>query len=265
MTKILVGIIIVFSVSHAYAQESADESLNAHEEKVRDPCEGITCANHGICALKSDGPVCACDEGYKADPTTGLSCQPIRKPLPSIQPLLSVPSIQPLLSVVPANDSKSEMYEIERLLGARKGRLGGKWRIYEKLSDDPSFAHYMYRDFTKKRNAGIAVLTLGFVFYGGVAGFGYGAYAVSDSMDPGDEAMYVGFVAGAVICILLGTTGIILGSVVTGKGNTGRRKLKPLLEDEKQGTARQPIRFAGLSPLSSSHGSPSGVSLHFQF
>jgi len=41
-----------------------------------DPCEKVTCSNHGDCIVKGDEPVCACHEGYIPDATTGLSCQP---------------------------------------------------------------------------------------------------------------------------------------------------------------------------------------------
>jgi hypothetical protein len=41
-----------------------------------DPCEGVSCSNHGTCVTKGGDPACACDEGFIPDPTTGLSCQP---------------------------------------------------------------------------------------------------------------------------------------------------------------------------------------------
>ncbi len=41
------------------------------------PCETVTCSNHGVCVMKNDNPVCACDEGFIADPTTGLACNPV--------------------------------------------------------------------------------------------------------------------------------------------------------------------------------------------
>ncbi len=42
-----------------------------------DPCEKVTCSNHGNCIVKGGEPVCACDEGFIPDTTTGMSCQPV--------------------------------------------------------------------------------------------------------------------------------------------------------------------------------------------
>ncbi len=94
MKKTLASLMIMFAVNHAYAQEvevkaaenetAPQVSQNADDEKAKDPCGGISCANHGICVLKTTGPVCACDEGYEADPTTGLSCRPIQA---AVQPV----------------------------------------------------------------------------------------------------------------------------------------------------------------------------------
>ena len=44
--------------------------------KLGDPCARVSCSNHGTCVVVQGQPVCACDEGYVADPATRLTCNP---------------------------------------------------------------------------------------------------------------------------------------------------------------------------------------------
>lgn len=37
------------------------------------PCAGVSCSGHGVCNVESNGAVCTCDAGYRAD---GVSCKP---------------------------------------------------------------------------------------------------------------------------------------------------------------------------------------------
>ncbi|NMB75208.1 MAG: hypothetical protein GYA21_08765 [Myxococcales bacterium] len=39
-----------------------------------DPCQGVTCSGHGICAISGGKAICACDKGYFAE---GLECRPL--------------------------------------------------------------------------------------------------------------------------------------------------------------------------------------------
>ncbi|MFH2007416.1 MAG: fibronectin type III domain-containing protein, partial [bacterium] len=41
-------------------------------------CAGVTCSGHGICVVNGGRPMCGCDEGYRPDPSAGLSCQPLK-------------------------------------------------------------------------------------------------------------------------------------------------------------------------------------------
>ncbi len=247
MQKILVALVIMLSASFAYAQESADlkeeaveqESQNVVEEDNANPCDGLSCANHGQCVVKQGDPICACDEGYEADPTTGLSCRPIQA------------AVQP----VPEKEL-TEQEQVEHILGANKGRLDAKYQEYVKLGGS-SFADYMYRDFTKKRNAGIPVLLLGLTSYGVAIGL---AVKNNTSANPSK-----GLAVGTVICSLTGTTMIIVGSVLTGKGNKGRKKLRPALSGEKVASSKDIISFAGLGASLSDKGSPNGAAINFQF
>ena len=49
------------------------------DAEAPDPCEGITCSDHGTCEVQSDVAVCDCDEGYEAD---DAACTPIEVPDP---------------------------------------------------------------------------------------------------------------------------------------------------------------------------------------
>ncbi len=269
MQKILVGLIIVLSVSQVYAQESADtedetvnqesqivgEEQNVAEEPTKDPCEGITCANHGQCALKSGNPVCACNEGYEADPTTGLSCRPIQA------------SVQP----IPEKEI-TEQEQVETALGARKGALNRKYQNFLK-SGGQSFANYMYGYSTRRRNAGIAVLSIGLAFMGGAITLGVwtgtNQPSTCDSDDPDDAEpcaeWMVGKILGTGVLAFFGVGGTVVGAILTAKGNKGRKRLKPLLTDEKSSANNGAIRFAGLRPLFSSKNTLSGAALQFQF
>ncbi len=61
---LLSGFLIVTLSGKVAAQES-------------DPCEKVSCSNHGDCIIKGGDPVCACHEGDTPDETTGLSCQSV--------------------------------------------------------------------------------------------------------------------------------------------------------------------------------------------
>ena len=52
-------------------EDETPPSLTAREAS---PCDVITCSGHGVCVMLNNGPTCACDEGYQADPVNGLGC-----------------------------------------------------------------------------------------------------------------------------------------------------------------------------------------------
>jgi len=58
-----------------------------------DPCAKVTCSGHGTCLLKAGEPVCACNENYVPDLTTGLSCLPIQ---PAAAPAGATTGLTPL-------------------------------------------------------------------------------------------------------------------------------------------------------------------------
>ena len=56
--------------------EDPSQAQGEGGEAIRpsNPCEMITCSDHGTCIYLESGPTCACDEGYQADPINGLGC-----------------------------------------------------------------------------------------------------------------------------------------------------------------------------------------------
>ncbi len=76
-------------------------------QTVADACTGLTCSNHGTCVVKAGEPVCACDDGYVPDTTTGLSCQPVA-PLPAAAPTSVAPVYSSTTPSVNANQPLSD-------------------------------------------------------------------------------------------------------------------------------------------------------------
>ncbi len=65
--------------------------------------------------------------------------------------------------------------------------------------------------------------------------------------------------------LLLGIPLVIVGAVLTGKGNMGRIKMGRLMAEGKQAAASGRNRFAGVSPHLSADGTSGGAALLFQF
>ncbi len=246
MKKIFLVLMVTFSASHVYAQKPVDKFENSNAGNTDDPCAVVTCANHGICVIVKGGPVCACNEGYEADPTTGLSCRPTR----SIKRLVPVQERQQL----------PEQARVERALGTSRGRLDGKYQDYLKSNED-TFASYMYGSFTKKLVAGIPILLVGIGTFGAAVGLSVAAGSYDADLDNTNNAyLYAG-----LACYFAAAPLVIVGSVLTGKGRAGRRKMKKLLSIEERAAGKRTIRFAGLSPLFTANASPNGAALNFQF
>ncbi len=256
MKRIMIAIMMIsFSVTQAYAQESSDEkksppkeeSPKATGEKSSDPCAVVTCANHGTCVVKEGDPICACDDGYEADPATGLSCRPIVAPLQAAL----------------VSEELSEQDEIEQALGARKGQLNAQWQAYKSSTSDGSFADYMYGSFTRKRTAGLVLLPLGAAAtVGGVMLMVAGSRVSIDENDY--ETTVKAYAYGAAACFVVGGLFMITGGIALGKGIKGRKKIKRYMSGEKRADS-EALRFAGVSPLLSNSGTPNGASLLFTF
>lgn len=86
-------------------------------QPVADSCAGLTCSSHGTCVVKAGEPVCACNDGYTPDTTTGLSCQPVA-PLPAAAPTPIAPTDS---STTPSTDANQPLSEGWALGGAIVG------------------------------------------------------------------------------------------------------------------------------------------------
>jgi len=242
---------ILLASSAAWAQEAepttAEAATDAEQpsqqpaaEPARDPCEGVTCAGHGRCAVKGADPACACDDGYVADPTTGLTCvasRPVAAPLPAV-----------------ANPPKpTEREEVELAL---RRNLGGQYAEFEAGGKEGRFADFMFGKFERKRNAGVGILVPGLLLIvEGVvcAATGFAIEErrrdeLSDELERSDPTLQewelddmvndqyepttkeTTLIVVGMVSNLVGLTGMIVGSVLIGKARRGMHHLQ-LLHD----------------------------------
>ena len=239
------------------AAEAGQPSQQPAAEPVRDPCEGVTCAGHGRCAVKGGDPACACDDGYVADPTTGLTC------------VESQPVVTAVLPAVASPPKPTEREEVELAL---RRNLGGQYAEFEAGGKEGRFADFMFEKFERKRNAGVGVLVPSLLLIvEGVACAATG-FAIEErrrddlsdeleSQHPGTPEWQLDewvndqyepttkettLIVVGMVSNLVGLTGMIVGSVLIGKARRGMHHLQ-LLHDA--GAAQETGSYVVLTPL----------------
>jgi hypothetical protein len=123
------------------------------------PCAGIGCSGHGTCAVLDGRPTCACDEGFRADPTNGLGCLPLEAAPPA------APSLPP--SPTAANP---ELAQVESILGGID--LADHYTAYlANPKGKTSFYDYALQRYQQKKSIALAVTVFGVLAVAGAGGF----------------------------------------------------------------------------------------------
>jgi len=159
--------------------------------------------------------------------------------------------------------------------------LARDYRYYTRthLNQKMSFAAYQYGRARKKQIGGILHLALIAPI---VQGVGLGLYFLVMSTIEDEDPTGLGIVdsttkqendarrgfAGALLglCTVGTVITVIVGSVKLARGSKAKKRLKPLLDKEKQQkTAFGDFHFAGVSPITGIDAIPAGLSLDFRF
>jgi hypothetical protein len=228
------------------APEESDEnepptsSDGAPRAPESDPCDGITCSNHGNCVMLKESPTCACFEGYAPDTVNGLNCVPAVAPrnAPQDTPSKEASSGEDLAALTVALDG----YDLSNALHSYWSRPEG--RSGERFSD------YLIRRFEDAKRNGVTILAIGVLSFAGSAVF-YGL-----GMARENELIY-----GGLALDILGTVLIISGAVTVGVNNARVNKIKRFQAASKQSG----WRFEHLGPMVSKRGLPDGIAASFRF
>ena len=212
--------------------------------QTSNPCADVSCAGHGKCVVKGGEPMCACDNGYVPDATTGLSCQRNLKAAS-----LASSKMQALLQL-------PQPKRVEEVL---QRDLSNEYAEYQAGPSDKSFTEFMYGKYVRKRNAGIGVLVPGLVLACSIGAFMIPANNIetqrkeeqleklkeenpdaleSELKEQVDEnyepsSAETGLIIGGAVVGVLGMTATIVGSVIVGKARRKMRHIGRLLETEQ--------------------------------
>lgn len=255
----IIGFSVFFLlVNSAYSDESLTGENQA--ETVSGPCAKVTCANHGVCVMKRGEPVCACDEGYEADPTTGLSCRPIRQTKPRFR--------RRFIPVTIDDTGLTPQRRVEARLHVDRGHLDAEYERFLEADTGTSFGTYMFRKFTKRRGIGIGILVPGLV--GNLAAIGMLQASAPEEDASGNDLPRTSkeraWLGAGISTLIVGVAMTIAGSVLVDQGRRGRNRLKDLmLEDRYSTTNGSRITFSGLISIHSPDGRTNGMALNFRF
>lgn len=237
------------AVAPAAAPAVAPPLAPPSNPEAANPCAGITCSGRGRCVTTPQGPTCACELGFRADPTNGLSCLRMGTPGYSAEPL-------PV-------ESGEQMVYIERLVSRD---LSGHYADYQALAgtgDADDFANFYY---TRQRHlrTGMALMTLlgTALFWSG----GSAALNIGDDNDPltRSRSEVIGSVVGGV-CIAAGTVTLIAGAVTWARTAKVLRRLKPVMDEASENGGHSRTSFLGLAPFASLKGDAGGLAASFAF
>ena len=206
----------------------AADRVDAIREKREAICKDITCSGHGVCVVKENNPVCACDSGFRPDARTRLHCidEKIAPPAGATAPLIIPP---------PPMDPLSYEKSVRR---AAK----------ESMANNLDYQRY-------KRRMGFAIAG---IVTGGIS-MAFGAMVgLLGLLIMEDDMTAAGF------GILGGGTAIFIPSMVALKRNS--RKKKKLYHDEieriRSGRGRLSV---GLSPFVLANTRGGGLNATFYF
>ena len=138
-------------------ENATDESAKEAVEKAENSCGPITCSNHGVCVVKRGEPMCACEEGFAPDPTTGLSCQPAPSGAAETSPSLTF---------------EQEQREIQVALQLKAPPDAGYCLRYETQYPDKHCVHFWYDYYSRKKRSSLLVLIPGILGIGAGAAMG---------------------------------------------------------------------------------------------
>jgi hypothetical protein len=208
------------------------------------PCEGVTCSNHGTCIVKEGAPVCACEEGYIPDPTTGLSCQPAGEPKGPQGPS-------------EAKTDKNDA-EIIAILGNKGNTFHLNYMNSLAKRRGMSFTTYSYIKARRKRNGFIALAVVPTVVLQACA---LGGFAVGLNVYSHQSPAGIGVVAAMMA---VSTAPLIAGSVLAARWAKRVKGISPYMQTGALGR-RTDLRFEGIFPFMTPEGRLSGPSASFFF
>jgi hypothetical protein len=170
------------------------------------PCEGVTCANRGKCAVVHGEATCACFHGFVNDPNDELACVPEKEDYSA-------------LPKRPGEDLRRIESKHDRLIAAldgydlQKDRL--KWLDKRRQGAfDGPLEDYLEERFGKRRVAGIVLIAAGAVVGGGAAAF----YVVGD----GDT----GYIALGSTFAVVGAISLVAGIITTAVNHTRLKRVR---------------------------------------
>jgi len=177
----------------------SDESSEAVAEPAAEPtaaapgmCANIGCSGHGKCAVLDGRPTCACDDGFRADPTNGLGCLPLAA-VEAVAPKTTAEATKP--------DRNVELAKVEAIVGGIN--LASHYTDYLKGSHGAkSFLDYEAMRYSRKKAANGALATFGTIILLGSTPFFF------------CTAFAWPFVFPAIGCIGVGLAMIIPGAVM---------------------------------------------------
>jgi hypothetical protein len=157
-----------------------------------DACANIGCSGHGTCAVLDSRPTCACNDGYKADPTNGLGCLPLEPAKPAVAATPAEPA------------ANTELAQVESVLGGID--LADHYTDYlASPQGKKSFHEYEMMRYQQKINISGAV-----TIFGVLAVLGSGALFALCAIE--GKVWLGAAIPVAVVGVLMAVPGVIMAS-----------------------------------------------------